>query len=167
MTTGFNGVVEASATVVSLSTIDDASLADADGLAVYGSARDLAITVPSVYKKLKQEAMAAGGQLMFAEKPSGQPVGFSGEYINYNNTMLTFDPYATNAAGTADYMLITDSSTWCLEVHSGENWRILPFKDLADDSAPGSSDLTVSKLRVGLRWLNEQPWKSKLYADVS
>ena len=94
-------------------------------------------------------------------------VGFEGEYINYNNTMITFDPYATNAAGTANYFLLTDSSTWCFETHSAENWRVIPFKDLADDAAPGSDDLTVSKIRVGMRWYNEQPWKSKLFADAS
>lgn len=165
--TGFNGVREDSATTISLSTIDDAALDATNGLSLYGGRSDIALTTSGIYNNLKQESLAAGGQLMFAEKPQGQPVGFEGEYINYNNTMLTFDPYATNAAGSANYFLLTDSSTWCFETHSAENWRVIPFKDLADDSAPGSDDLTVSKIRVGMRWYNEQPWKSKLYADAS
>jgi hypothetical protein len=165
--TGFNGVREDSATTISLSTIDDAALDATSGLSLFGGRSDLALTTSGVYNNLKQEALAAGGQLMFSEKPKGQPVGFEGEYINYNNTMICFDPYATNAAGSANYFLLTDSSTWCFETHTAENWRVIPFKNLADDSVPGADDLTVSKIRIGMRFINEQPWKSKLYADAN
>lgn len=164
---GFNGVRDDTSTVISLSTIDDAALNATNGLSLYGGRSDLAITTSGIYNNLKQEALAAGGQLMFSEKPQGQPIGFEGEFINYNNTMLTFDPYAKNAAGSQNYFLLTDTSTWCFETHSGENWRVIPFKNLADDSTPGADDLTVSKIRVGMRWYCEQPWKSKLYSDAS
>ncbi len=165
--TGFNGVRTDTAKTISLSTIDDAALDPTNGLSLFGGRSDLAVTTSGIYNNLKQEALATGGQLMFAEKPQGQPIGFEGDYINYNNTMICFDPYATNAEGTANYFLLTDSSTWCFETHSSENWRVTPFKDLADDAAPGSDDLTVSKIRIGMRWYNEQPWKSHLYADAS
>ena len=164
---GFNGVREDSATTISLSTIDDAALDATSGLSLYGGRSDLALTTSGIYNNLKQEALAAGGQLMHSDRPQGQPVGFEGEYIDYNNTMIAFDPYATNAAGSANYFLLTDSSTWCFETHSAENWRVVPFKNLADDGEPGSNDTTVSKIRVGMRWINEEPWKSKLYADAS
>lgn len=165
--TGFNGVRDDTTTAVSLSTIDDAALAASDGVALFGSKRDIALTTSTVYKKLKQEALAAGGQLLQSEMPNGASVGYTGEFVNYCNTTLTFDPYATAAGGGTDYFLLTDSSTWCFETHSAENFRVLPFKDLADDSAPGSDDITVSKIRTGIRWYNEEPWKSKLYSDVS
>ncbi|MDB4261459.1 hypothetical protein N9878_01190 [bacterium] len=165
--TGFNGVRTDSATTISLSTIDDAALNSTNGLSLYGGRSDMAITTSGIYNNLKQEALASGGQLMFSEKQQGQAVGFEGEYINYNNTMICFDPYATNAGATANYFLLTDSSTWCFETHSAENWRVIPFKNLADDAQPGSDDLTVSKIRIGMRFYNEQPWKSRLYADAS
>lgn len=165
--TGFNAYRDDTGIVTALSTIDDVNLDATKGLSLFGGRSDVVITAPPVYAKLKQEAMSAGGQIVHDSRPEGAQVGFMNEYINYNNSLITFDPYATNEAGSQDHMAILDSRTWTFESDSEDNCRVTRFVDQSEEGPHGSDDVTTAKVRWGIRLSCDRPKRNALLTNVT
>lgn len=165
--TGFNGFRDDTGASVSLSTIDDANLDATNGLALYGGRSDVALTTSTVYKKLKQEALAAGGQIVHNDMPGDAQVGIINECVNYNGSLLAFDPYATNEAGSQDHLAILDARSWVFESDSEDNCRVTRFVDQSEEGPHGSDDVTTAKVRWGVRMSCDRPKRNALYTNVS
>lgn len=141
-----------------LDLIDDANLIQ--GVKNKGPGLDLAITTNAIYKKLKKQALANGGQLLVRGMPEMKAYGQLKEAVNYNGVTVIPDPLATSA-----YFYGLTLDDWLFETHSDANWKVTPFKDQSEN--PGGDDAVTAQIHLMYRLSCRKPWNQILYTNVS
>lgn len=170
---GYRGQYSTASLTASLKLLDDINLTGVDdgaagtttGLKTINSQADLVITTPTIYNKLKQEAVARSlTQVQPSSKlPEMGLVGFKNECFEYNGMTVTYDPKAT-----ATNLYVLDSSVIHLHFKSGKNFAASPFVDLtAVLPSTGQNDNTNSELVSKLRLVVEEPAKCFLGTNVA
>lgn len=162
---GFSGNRVTGAKQAKLSLIDEANLdydGSGNGVANKGGRIDLVLAGNILYKKMKDEALARGYQLVKNDVQERGQVGLLLEGFEYNGALVTLDPKAP-----ASSVFMLDSRSVLMEIMASENWKVHKFNDLRENGPHGSPDLTISRVSLGYRLVVERPWENVQYTNVS
>lgn len=112
---------------IMLTGVDDGAAGTTKPLADIGASGGLIILTNKLYRKAKSEGLTRGAVTLKHGDglQNGSIVGFKGEYLQYNDHMIYYDPFLTQEkTGVEETMLVLSPEDWSIHLHNTDVMKV-------------------------------------------
>ena len=136
------------------------------GAATLGSGVDLVMCNPTLfYDSVKPKARADGHQIITQSGMHEKGmVGFQRDVVDYNGTLITFDPSCPAGATGKSALACLTLRSWTFQIHPDSAFKIGAWTDI---QASTRERALVADIEVKGRLVCEEPWLQGYYNDVN